>query len=171
VEITGLRQALFRIRAFHRQSESTMSVKPKHALLPLLGTWKLQSFTTEFVDTAEKTSIFGAHPKGYLSYSADGRMYAIFSAEERRSPVDLVPTDTERIDLYNGFSAYAGTFKVRGDTVIHEVDISWNEAWTGTAQMRRFRVDGTRLTIETLLDRNPVNGRDCVSTLVWLKIE
>lgn len=137
----------------------------------LLGTWTLRSFTTEHLATGKKTALLGAHPVGYLSYSADGRMYAIFAAQGRKAPADLVPTDAERIDLYNGFSAYAGTYRVQGDTVSHAVDASWNEAWTGTTQVRRFRIDGTQLTIETLPDRNPVTGQECISTLVWIKVE
>jgi hypothetical protein len=29
--------------------------------------------------------------------------------------------------------AYAGTFKVEGSRVVHNIDISWNENWTGMA--------------------------------------
>ena len=48
---------------------------------PHLGTWKLQSFTTEDLATGRKTDLFGAHPSGYLSYGPDGRMYAILVKE------------------------------------------------------------------------------------------
>jgi hypothetical protein len=42
---------------------------------PLLGTWKLQSYV---VTTAarERLTPYGESPTGYLSYTADGRMYA-----------------------------------------------------------------------------------------------
>jgi Lipocalin-like domain len=44
---------------------------------PILGTWKLQSLVFEAIATGQRSSPFGDHPVGYLSYSADGRMYAI----------------------------------------------------------------------------------------------
>ena len=137
----------------------------------LPGTWKLQSFTTEYLATGEKTHLFGAHPSGYLSYGPDGRMYAILLEDGRKAPSDLVPTDAERIDLYNGLCSYAGTYSIEGDKVSHHIDASWNEAWTGTTQTRKFRIDGKYLHIETLPDRNPVTGKECISVLVWVKVE
>src|SRR5262245_6774258 len=44
---------------------------------PVLGTWKLKSIVHEVTATGEKIHEFGEHPSGYISYSADGRMYAI----------------------------------------------------------------------------------------------
>jgi hypothetical protein len=137
---------------------------------PLLGTWKLQTFTTEDLTTGEKSNLFGAHPDGYLNYGADGRMYAILLEEKRKTPAGMVPTEAERIALYSGFSAYAGTYSIDGDEVSHHVDASWNQSWTGTTQVRRFRIDGRQLTIETVPDVNPVTGRQSVSVLVWIKV-
>ena len=137
----------------------------------LLGTWKLQSFTTEDLTTGEKTHLFGAHPDGYLSYGPDGRMQAIVVEEGRKAPVGAVPTDAERSALYNGLCAYAGTYSIDGDLVSHHVDASWNESWSGTVQVRRFRVDGHYLYIETLPDKNPVTGKHSTSVLVWIKVQ
>ena len=137
----------------------------------LLGTWKLQAFTTKDLATGQKSELFGAHPSGYLSYGSDFRMYAILLEEGRKAPADLVPTDAERIDLYNGFSAYAGTYSIEGDKVSHYVDASWNQSWTGTTQVRQFRIDGKTLHIRTLPARNPVTGKACISELVWVKVE
>jgi Lipocalin-like domain len=79
---------------------------------PQLGTWKLQSFTTEDLASGQKTDLFGAHPSGYLSYGPDCRMYAILIKEGRKAPSDLVPTGAERIDLYSGLISYAGTYSI-----------------------------------------------------------
>lgn len=136
----------------------------------LLGTWKLQSFTTEDLTNGEKTDLFGAHPDGYLSYGPDGRMQAILLKEGRKAPFGVVPTDAERIELYSGLSAYAGTYSIDGDLVSHHVDASWNESWTGTVQVRQFRIDGQCLYIKTLPDKNPITGKQSVSVLVWVKV-
>jgi hypothetical protein len=54
----------------------------------LVGTWKLKSYV--WTTTEGKTSSpFGEHPTGYLSYSADGRMHAIGTAEGRIVPHEV----------------------------------------------------------------------------------
>jgi Lipocalin-like domain len=75
---------------------------PKAALAaenPIIGTWKLQSLVYEATATGQRSSPFGDHPVGYLSYSPDGRMYAIGVVEDRPKPRDLVPTDEEKAKL------------------------------------------------------------------------
>jgi lipocalin-like protein len=39
----------------------------------IIGTWKLQSLVFEATATGQRSSPFGDHPVGYLSYSTDGR--------------------------------------------------------------------------------------------------
>ena len=65
---------------------------------PILGTWKLQSLVYEVSATGQRSSPFGDHPDGYLSYSGDGRMYAIGVVEDRPKPRALVPTDEEKVE-------------------------------------------------------------------------
>ena len=138
---------------------------------PQLGTWKLQSNTTEDLASGQKTDLFGANPSGYISYGPDCRMYAILIKDGRKAPAMLVPTDAERIELYNGMAAYAGAYTIAGDKVSHHIDASWNQAWTGTTQVRQFRVDGKALHIKTLPAKNALTGKESVSTLVWIKVE
>jgi hypothetical protein len=136
---------------------------------PLVGTWKLKSFVTT-TTTGEKSSPFGEHPNGYLSYSADGRMHAIGTADGRIVPHEVVPTDEERLKLHKTMFAYAGTYSVESDKVIHHVDISWNQAWNGTDQVRFYKLTGKTLTITTARSKSPLNGREGVSVLVWEKV-
>jgi hypothetical protein len=138
---------------------------------PQLGTWKLESYTTEDLATGQKATLLGAHPGGFLSYGADCRMNAILVKEGRTPPATFVATDAERIDLYNGFIAYAGTYRIDGDKVSHIVDASWNQSWTGTTQVRRFKIDGNTLSITTLPTKNALTGRESTSLLVWTKVE
>ena len=49
-------------------------VQPADAEAPIVGTWKLQSFTREIVATGKRDNPFGEQPHGYLSFSPDGRM-------------------------------------------------------------------------------------------------
>lgn len=137
----------------------------------LYGTWRLVSYTRQVVGTAESADLFGKAPHGFLNYGRDGRMIAIIVKENRPKPADLAKmTDQERAELFNTVIAYAGTFKVDGSRVVHNVDISWNENWTGTAQVRSLRLEGRRLIISA----DPqigVDGRSVTPVLTWEKVQ
>ena len=53
--------------------------------------------------------------------------------------------------------------------VTPHVDISWNEAWTGTDQIRLFEVNGNDLTVTTRL-ADPASDTEALYTLVWEKV-
>jgi Lipocalin-like domain len=138
---------------------------------PILGTWKLKSFVREVAATGEKINQMGEKPSGYISYSADGRMYAILTADSRSKPRDANPTDEQRVKLHQTMTAYAGTYTLHADKVIHHVDISWNEAWTGTDQVRFFKLEGNILTITSAPNKSPMDGREGRAIVVWEKMK
>jgi len=114
---------------------------------------------------------FGDHPDGYLSYSADGRMYAIGVAEDHPKPRDLVPTDDEKVKLQERMFAYAGKYEADGEKVVHHVDISWNQSWTGTDQVRFYKLNGNTLTITTARGQSAFDGEEGEFVLVWQKVQ
>lgn len=137
----------------------------------LYGTWRLLSFTRQVVETGESADIFGKAPYGYINYGRDGRMFAIIVRENRPKPTDLAKiTDAERAELFKTMLAYGGTFKVDGSRVVHNVDISWNENWTGTAQVRNFRIEGRRLVI-SVDPQIGGDGRRITAVLTWEKVQ
>lgn len=138
---------------------------------PVLGTWKLKSFVREVSATGERYNQMGEHPTGYLSYSSDGRMYAIITGDNRIKPHDVAPTDEDRAKLHRTLTAYAGTYTLDVEKVIHHVDVSWNEAWTGTDQVRFYKLDGNTLTITSAPNKSPVDGREGRAILVWEKVK
>ena len=80
--------------------------------------------------------------------------------------------DEERVRLFNSIvSAYSGTYTVEGNQVTHAVELSWNEAWTGTKQVRYFSVDGDELTIETTPRTSGASTREFINTLKWQRVE
>ena len=137
---------------------------------PILGTWKLQLLVYEAIATGQRSSPFGDHPDGYLSYSPDGRMYAIGVAEDRPKPRDLVPTDEEKVKLQQSMFAYAGTYTADGEKVVHHVDISWNQSWTGTDLVRLYK-DGNTLTITADRAQSAIVGEEGEVILVWEKVQ
>jgi hypothetical protein len=138
---------------------------------PQLGTWKLQSFVSQELAAGQKSEPLGAYPIGYLSYGSDCRMQVIITKNGRKAPANLVPTGAERIELYSGLEAYAGTYSIDGDIVSHHIDASWNQAWTGTTQSRHFKIDGKTLRIENVPAKSVFDGREGTAVLVWTKIE
>ena len=137
----------------------------------LYGTWRLVSFVREVVGSGERTDVFGKAAQGFLHYGGDGRMSVIIVKENRPKPTEwLKMTDQERAELFRTMNAYAGTFKVEGSRVVHNIDISWNGSWTGTAQPRNFRIDGRTLTLRTDPAVSPIDGKQGTLVLVWEKV-
>jgi hypothetical protein len=85
------------------------------------------------------------------------------------APSAPIPPDNERVALYDTMFAYAGTYSVEAGKVIHHVDISWNEVWTGTDQIRLFKTNGNTLTLTTHA-RHPASDTEAHYALVWEKV-
>jgi DnaJ-class molecular chaperone len=136
----------------------------------LIGTWKLVAVVAEDLATGEKRDAWGPEPEGYINYGPDGRMIVINTRSDRTRPKGAAPTREEAADLFQSVLAYAGRYTVEGNQVTHHVDISWNEAWTGTDQVRMARFDGNRVHLSTQPNPDPVNGRMSVRTMTWEKL-
>jgi Lipocalin-like domain len=137
----------------------------------LLGTWILKSWVREVAGTGERYNQAGERPDGYLSYSADGRMNVLIIWDNRIKPRAAVPTDEERVKLHQTMLAYAGTYAVEGDKVVHHLDASWDQTLTGTDQVRFFTLGGNILTIKTGPNKSLVDGREGQTVLVWEKVK
>jgi hypothetical protein len=136
----------------------------------LLGTWKLRSYEREEIMTGRRHDQFGAKPDSYLRYSPDGRMYAIFVRQGRITPQEVVPTEEEGVRLLGWMVACTGTYTLGETKVVHHTDISWDQSWTGTDQVRFFELDGDRLTITTVPYRSYLDGRERRPVLVWDRV-
>ena len=110
----------------------------------LVGTWKLVSWQV-ITDNEQPQNVFGAHPKGFLVVTREGRIIVLTTAEDRRPGMG----DGERAALHKSMIAYSGRYRVEGHDFITTVDVSWNEEWNGTDQRRHLRIDGDKLFIES----------------------
>ena len=134
---------------------------------PLVGSWRMVSWTEEEIDSKAVRDVFGDNPVGMLTYAADGHM-SVFIADPRRKPsVNPKPNDAEAADLYRTMLAYTGTYSVDGNEVTHEIEFSWNQSWSGTSQQRMFEVQGDKIVIWTKPTISPVNGKKIIARLVW----
>jgi hypothetical protein len=138
--------------------------------MSIAGVWKLKSYTRRFLDTGEvRTDML---PHAYIMYTPGGYMMSVTVENDRKPPAGAVLTDEERVRLFNSIvSAYSGTYTVEGNKVTHAVELSWNEAWTGTEQVRYFSVDGDELTIETTPRTSGADARQFINKLVWDRVE
>lgn len=96
-------------------------------------------------------------------------MQVIGAANGRRAPSGPTPSDSERAALYDTMFAYAGRYSLEADQVIHHVEVSWNEVWTGTDQIRLFEVSGNTLTLTTRI-ADPVSGAQNLYSVVWERL-
>lgn len=141
--------------------------RPLQTVEELYGTWKLVSWKRRLVDTGETVEAFGKVPRGLLHYGRDGHVFWVMTKENRAMPRELTQlNDAKRARLYDTMVAYAGTFSFDGNAATHRVEISWNETWTGTVQVRHLRFEGNRLIMAT--DPQPgIDGRRSSSVFVW----
>lgn len=137
----------------------------------VVGTWRLVTATRKIVDTGETVDAYGGpKPSGWLNYDKDGRMMVICAYEGRERPIaNDKMTDEDRVKLHKSFFAYAGTYKIDGNKVTHNIDTSWNEAWTGTAQVRDVEYKDNVVTLTTVPFKFNVDGKMSIITLVWEK--
>ena len=136
----------------------------------LVGAWTLRSDSREILATGEKGPLLGVRPTGTLIYTTDGRMMAMVLSDGRKKPVAPIASDAEAVALFRTVVAYAGRYTVEADRILHHVEQSWNETWTGTDLVRFYKLDGNRLALTTAPAPNPRDGAMSVSTLVWERL-
>jgi Lipocalin-like domain len=137
----------------------------------LHGTWKLISVIREEVPSGAKTDLMGPNPEGFITYGPDGRMMVIITRSGRTKPAGNTPTSAEADALFRSVISYAGSYTIAGNELTHHVDISWNQAWTGTKQVRYAKFDGNRVSLSTPVSPDPVDGKVSVRSLIWEKIK
>ena len=135
----------------------------------LVGTWRMLTWRREFADTGERIDALGANPVGFVSYGADGRVHAIVVKSDRLAPRSLPPSSGEKLELFDSMLAYAGTYTLHADHVVHHLDASWNQAWTGTDQIRFYKLDGSALEIWGAPAPDPYTGRIVVHRMTFEK--
>ena len=142
-------------------------LRPVQSVEELYGTWELVSWTRRLMDAGEIIEAFGTAPRGLLHYGRDGHVFWVMTKENRALPRALKElNEADRAELYDTMVAYAGTFTFDGNAATHRVQISWNQAWTDTAQIRKLRFEGEKL-IMTTNPQEGIDGRRSCSVFVW----
>jgi hypothetical protein len=131
------------------------------------GTWKLLSFTST-TDKGEVKTLMGQRPIGFISYTPDGRMSVVITAEARK-PLSVndriaAPAD-ERAEPFSTVITYAGRYTFTGDKIVHHVEASWMPNQVGTDLVRSVKLEGDRLTLRTTPTLQA--GVQTTTDLVW----
>lgn len=117
---------------------------------PLSGTWRLLRY--EAWDSRGRISTpFGDPAAGYAVFDATGHAFIQLTRTPAVPPFasPVAPTPDELRAAYFGFAAYHGTYTIDGasQTVTIHVEGSSLPSYTGTQQVRPFRIDGDTLTL------------------------
>jgi hypothetical protein len=135
----------------------------------LSGTYKLVVEGRQILGTGEVVPV--PNPQGYITYGDDGRMLVLIVRSPRPKPNSVeATTDQERAELLRTMTAYGGTYEFDGKLIKHHIDISWNEVWTGTTEVRSVTRDGDRLVYTTPPFHFHTDGKLSVNTLIWEKL-
>jgi hypothetical protein len=135
----------------------------------LLGTWRMVLWTRTVIATGVTTDAMGPNPNGYIAYQADGRMMALVVDRRRRERDSTFATDADKASLFDSMLAYAASYRIEGDKVIHTVDAAWHPAWGGDL-VRPFRLDGDQLSISGATGRDPRTGEDVVYSMTFDRV-
>jgi hypothetical protein len=133
----------------------------------IVGTWTLRSFSELDVETKAVSYPMGDRPKATVIYTADGHVATIFTATGRTGPAGPSPTDPEAIQLFRTMVAFAGRYEVNGGELIYYPEITWNEAWNGTRQLRTFELSGDLLKISSVAAGSALGNMQTIMTMTW----
>ena len=136
----------------------------------LVGTWRQMSGVAPG-SAGDELHTFGRHPVGFVQFTAEGRVTLMTVHADRAKPATAVATAAEAARLFETMIAYSGTFEVDGNKVIYDLDISWNQSWTGTKQVRHFELRGDKLQVWTPDDfESPFKGHSGVHRISFEKM-
>ncbi|MGB2632695.1 MAG: lipocalin-like domain-containing protein [Candidatus Acidiferrum sp.] len=137
----------------------------------LVGTWKLMSASSTTAKGERNEIPYGTNPSGFLTYTEDGRVSALISYGGRK-PISFGSGNAtmleEQAEAFKTFLAYAGWYKVSGETVSHHVEISSIQSYVGKELVRSVKFDGDRITLVT--PPTPVNGKIQTVELIWQRL-
>lgn len=114
----------------------------------LVGAWQLASW--EVSTGGRVVHPFGPDATGVLTYTSDGIMQATIAGAGRQpysGPTARRSPDVEVARAARSFFAYAGTWHLDDEVVVHDVTHGLDPGFVGTQQRRRVDLDGDLLVL------------------------
>lgn len=116
----------------------------------IVGSWMLVSAAATTAEGKSVASPMGEHPTGFLTYTADGRMSLLITHDGRpRLSGDRLDSPIEeRAGAFSTMVAYAGSYRIEGNRLIHHVEAASSQNWVGTDLPRVVTFSGNRVKLE-----------------------
>jgi len=137
-----------------------------------VGVWKVVDYTATDPATGEVKHPFGTSPIGTAIYTAKGQMSVLVAGSHRAPSTGTgAKRAEERAELFDGMYAYAGSYKVKGNTITIHIDSAWQPDWVGTEKIRTLKLEQGVLSIVTAPMTSPVDGKTYISTTTFRRVE
>lgn len=133
----------------------------------LEGTWSLVSAITKTA-SGEITHPYGKNAIGYLIYSHGGYMAVAIMRPDRRNFASAdfrAGSSEERATAFNTYVSYCGTYEIKGEKIVHHIELSSFPNWSGTDQERFFELSGDQLALRTA--PLALEGVERTGHLIW----
>lgn len=127
----------------------------------ILGRWDIVSWL-QLYDDGRRQAPLGETLEGFIRYVPDGDMICMIADAGRvnfTSGGQWNASDADKAGAYGTMLAYAGRWRIEGETVVHEVALSLFPNWKGGEQRRQVRLDGDTLFIEARLEDGTPEAR------------
>jgi len=135
----------------------------------LVGLWKVTSVTNKLVPSDEMVHPFGEHPSGNEIFTRGGHMMFSMFGENRIVPAQPIPTDVDRVALFNALVAYSGTYKVEGSKVIMHFEA--NAAPGNTDRTYLAEISGNKLTLTSQPFTSGITGQRIITIRTFERVE
>jgi hypothetical protein len=130
----------------------------------IIGTWR----TTGHEIVAKDGSVshpFGPGPHaGQLVYHPNGTVSVLVIRTDPQK-LGAAAAASERAAALDKCVAYVGRYEVKGDRIVHKVDVSLNPAWVGTSQERSATLEGDRLVLSP-----PADAAGARARITWQRV-
>ncbi len=137
----------------------------------IVGTWMLDSrIDRDAAGVVVPEPSLGSNPFGYLIYDRAGHVAAQIMARDRQkspSPAAVATSDPNNTGASGGYDAYVGRYSVDPNkkVVTHELELALGPTDVGRKIMRRYRIEGDKLTIQFEPGKAGITR-----TLVWHRV-
>lgn len=138
----------------------------------LIGTWTLRLWLTHVGDRAVAAPV-GEDPSGQLIYTDQGTMSAIIVRRDRSvfaGPHFSSASEAEQANAARGCIAYAGTWQLQANRVVHLVRYSLFPNWIGEDLVREALLEGNTLTLSAS-DQHTRSGEPVMHQIIWRRTD
>jgi Lipocalin-like domain len=133
----------------------------------IIGRWDIVSWLQLYEDGRRQAPL-GENLDGFIRYVEDGDMICMIANADQpnfTSGGQWNASEEERARAYSSMLAYAGKWRIEGESVVHAVEQSLFPGWKGGDQRRHVRLDGDTLYIEAHLEQGTPQAR--TAQLKW----